>query len=70
VLLVVGGLGSVLWCCRLSVVLVLSFGGVVGGVGCWCCQLLVLLVVCGRVPLYGDGCWCCWLSVALVLSFR
>ena len=42
-LLVVDGLGSVRWCCRLSVAFVLSLGGGVGAVGCGCCQLFVAL---------------------------
>ena len=43
VLLDVDGLGSVCWCCWLSVAFVLSLGGGVGAVGCGCCQLFVAL---------------------------
>jgi hypothetical protein len=61
VLLVVDGLGSVLWCCWLSVAFVLSLGGGgVGAVGCWCCQLSVALFRCIVISVGAVGFWGPW----------
>jgi hypothetical protein len=77
VLLVVVGLGSVRWCCRLSVALVLSLGGGVGAVGCGCCQLSVALFRRMVMAVGAVGFWWPWfcpfvdllvLPVALVPS--